>query len=277
MKRLVIALLLALPAPAAAQGCGGHETPCEIATGSYHFARPEGAIKGTLLHLHGGGAKASGAIRGAIATRALARGYAVIAPQGWHPENRWQRDWSVRAKGTSHNRDDIAFLRAVLANVATVHGVAPKPLLLSGFSRGGSMVWDIACRAPDLADAFAPFAGAFWDDLPERCTGPVSLFHTHGWADRVVPLEGRSFRDGAVIQGDVWASLALLRRTNGCPNRQPETGFAADGIWLRNWSDCAAGRIDLMLHPGGHGAPAGWTDMALDWFEARLAERAPKG
>ncbi|MEM7240479.1 MAG: polyhydroxybutyrate depolymerase, partial [Pseudomonadota bacterium] len=149
------------------------------------------------------------------------------------------------------------------------------PLLISGFSRGGSMAWDIACRAPDLARAFAPVAGAFWDTLPEECAAPVDLFHTHGWTDRVVPLEGRSFGGGAIVQGDVWASLFILRATNVCAFRQPETASTEGEQWWRHWSDCESGRIDLMLHPGGHAVPEGWTDIALDWFEARVAKDLP--
>lgn len=274
MIRLLMALALLAPGFVAAETCGGPDAPCELESGSYHFARPEGEIKGTLLHLHGGGATSKAVIKGAIARRALERGYAVIAPQGWHPANRYQRNWSVKAKGTTFARDDMAFLRTVLAHVKAHHGVSPEPLLISGFSRGGSFVWDIACAAPEMARAYAPAAGAFWDDLPASCAGPVDLFHTHGWTDRVVPLEGRSFGEGRVVQGDVWASLFILRATNGCANRQPEAGSSEGLRWWRHWSDCGAGRIDLMLHPGGHGVPKGWTDEALDWFEARLAEDA---
>ena len=280
MRSFLIALLLALTVEAHAAPCGGPETPCRIGAGAsggtYHFARPEGPVKGVLMHLHGGGATGKGVLGSATASAALARGYAVIAPQGWHPANRWKKDWSVRAQGTTHARDDIAFLRAVLKDVAGRHGLRPEPLLLSGFSRGGSLVWDIACRAPDLARAYAPLAGAFWDDLPETCAAPVALFHTHGWTDRVVPLEGRSFGGGAVVQGDVWASLFRMRETLGCANRQPETGSAEGRLWWRHWSDCKDGRLDLLLHPGGHAAPKGWADIALDWFEARLAEK-PEG
>ena len=269
-----LALIFLLLGPTTADACGGFLSPCETANGSYHFARPEGAVKGVMMHLHGGGGRGRRILRSAVTDTALARGYAVIAPQGWQPENRWKRDWSVPSRGMTFTRPDIPFLREVLADVEARHGLRPEPLLLGGHSRGGSMVWTVACEAPDLADAYAPVAGAFWDPLPESCAGPVDLFHTHGWTDRVVPLEGRSFRDGAVVQGDVWASLFVLRATNGCANRQPEKGSAEGSIWLRHWSDCRAGRIDLMLHPGGHGPPEGWTDRMLDWFEERLEEKS---
>jgi len=50
--------------------------------------------------------------------------------------------------------------------------------------------------------------------------------------------------------------------------------MSEDGsLWFREWLSCPAGRIDLMLHPGGHKLPKDWLERALDWFEARLAER----
>lgn len=272
IRQLMLSAAVLIPAYANATDCGGPEMPCELDDGTYHIALPDGDVRGTLMHLHGGGATGKGVLDSGIAKAALSRGYVLIAPQGWHPENRWQKDWSVPGKGMSYRRDDIDFLRDVLVDAKSRHGVAVQDVLLSGFSRGGSMVWNVACEAPDLARAYAPVAGAFWDDLPENCASPVDLFHTHGWTDRVVPLEGRSFDNGRVVQGDVWASLFVLRDTNGCVNRQPETGSAEGGLWFRHWTDCAAGQIDLMLHPGGHGPPQGWTDRVLDWFEDRMTD-----
>ena len=206
-------------------------------------------------------------MNGQMAQQANARNYVFVAPQGYHPDSRFVRNWSVSANNSFFERDDIAFLEDVMADIQDRHNDRDLPLFLSGFSRGGSMVWDIACQSPNFADAYAPLAGAFWDDLPESCAAPVRLFHTHGWSDRVVPLEGRSFADGAVVQGDVWASLKIMRETNGCTNRQPESSRFEGTYWFRKWSDCQDGQLDLMLHQGGHGAPDGWAELMLDWFE----------
>lgn len=264
----VLGLILGLisPSMAFAQACGGADTPCLLENGSYHLAMPDTPAIGLVMHLHGGGGTGRGMLSSGLATEALARGYVVIAPNGEHPENQWTRDWSVRANGMSFDRDDVVFLTDVLADARARTGLAEAPLLLAGFSRGGSMVWDMACLRPDFADAYAPMAGAFWDDLPDACAGPVRLFHTHGWGDRTVPLEGRSF--GEVVQGDVWASLFVLRQTNSCGNRQPESSDVVEGHWLRYWTDCDAGEITLLLHQGGHGAPQGWPTIVMDWFEA---------
>lgn len=268
MRGFLIGLLF-LSVPAAAENCGSAEVPCEVDGGSYHVLLPDGrATAGVVMHLHGAGATGKGALRGGLAREALKRGYAFIGPNGEHPEGRFKKNWSVRATGSSFKRDDISFLRSVLADAEARHGIDRERVLLSGFSRGGSMVWDIACFAPDLAAAFAPVAGAFWDALPQDCERPVDLFHTHGWDDRTVPLEGRSLGGGRVVQGDVWASLFILRAVNGCAARQPERSKIEEDRWWRYWTDCAEGSITLMLHPGGHGVPKGWSAEVLDWFEA---------
>ncbi|MEM6374161.1 MAG: polyhydroxybutyrate depolymerase [Pseudomonadota bacterium] len=249
--------------------CGDADSPCEVSDGTYHMAVPDGVAKGVVIHLHGAGAQAGGLLRSGMGRGAVSRGYVFVAPQGYHPDTRFVRNWSVRARGSTFVRDDAAFLRAVLADVHARTGLVDAPVLLSGFSRGGSMVWDIACHDPGFATAYAPMAGAFWNDLPAQCRAPVMLFHTHGWNDRTVPLEGRSFRDGQVVQGDVWASLKILRETNGCDARQPERNSFEGDLWFRHWTDCGGGTIELMLHKGGHGAPKGWATRMLDWFAAQ--------
>ena len=273
LRVLLFLLVFALPAHAD-NPCA---VACDTALGTYRSALPEGSGPfPVLLHLHGMGGTGEGVLRGGSARTALTRGYAVLAPDGWQPVSRYPRNWGV-ADGRAYTRDDIAFLRGVLEDAARRLPIDRSRVLLSGFSRGGSLVWDIACHAPDLARAYAPVAGAFWVPEPEACSAPVDLFHTHGWLDRIVPLEGRPIRNGEITQGDVWGALFTLRQTNRCTNRQPETGAAEAARWWRRWSDCEAGRLDLMLHSGGHSVPAGWAGVALDWFEERLAETEPEG
>ncbi len=270
MRAFVLSVMLsALPVSLSAQErCGGHGNACTVENGTYHMALPgNGKTIGTVMYLHGAGSDGAASLKGGLAAEAVRRGYAFISPNGIHPERpRFKKNWSVRARGTLFARDDIGFLRNVLADAETRFGVNRTQVLLSGFSRGGSMVWDVACFAPDLATGFAPAAGAFWDDLPTTCERPVHLFHTHGWGDRTVPLEGRSLRGGRVVQGDVWASLFILRAVNGCDARQPERSAIKGERWWRYWSDCKSGSITLMLHPGRHGLPKGWSRDILDWF-----------
>lgn len=256
--------------------CGATaETHCEVATGTYRIAMPPGSDRpAAMIWLHGWGGSANGVMKNkGWIDRLGKRGYALIAPDGRITSKRFKnKNWAVH-DGRDYERDDIAFLHEIADHAANTHGIDRDRILLAGFSRGGSMVWDVACKTPEFARAYAPVAGAFWEPLHESCAGPADLFHIHGWTDRTVPLEGRSVANGALTQGDVFQSLFILRATNGCANRQPESAPLSDdgSIWRRTWSDCAHGQIDLELHPGGHSIPKGWLGRALDWFEARLA------
>lgn len=279
MRRIVaaLALLIGAAGPAVAGACGmTADQLCATASGEYRIALPTGVERPpVLVWLHGWGGSANGVMRNkGLVRRLLARGYALVAPDGRITSKRWKnKNWAVH-DGRSYERSDIRFVAEVIADAARRHGIDPARVLLSGFSRGGSMVWDVACRTPNIARAYAPVSGAFWEPMFKKCNGPVDLFHTHGWADKVVPLEGRPLGGGTMLQGDVFQSLYLLRATNGCTGRQPKTAPVdrAAGLWARHWSACRSGRrIDLMLHPGGHRIPKGWLDRALDWFEARLA------
>ncbi|MEM1344123.1 MAG: PHB depolymerase family esterase [Pseudomonadota bacterium] len=261
-----------------ASACGTAAEVCEVEGGSYRLVLPKTIPQtgvAAVFYLHGWGASAKGALANQTRIGAVvARGMALIVPEGIPRQGRTQRDWAVR-DNRPHPRDDLAFFEAILRDAAD-RGVDRERVLLSGFSRGGSMVWAVACEAPGLFRAYAPLAGAFWDPLPGRCRGAVDLHHTHGWSDGVVPLEGRSFRAGEIVQGDVFASLFILRNTLGCDARHPPIKErVGEGLWIRRWTDCRRGRLDLVLHPGGHTAPEGWMVRVLDWFEARLDDAPP--
>jgi polyhydroxybutyrate depolymerase len=266
LKTILALALSALAAPAAA--CPGSDAPCEVAGGSYRAEAPEGPVRGALLFLHGWGGTAEGVLADRrLAAPALARDYVMLAPQGV-PRRRGESGGRWNARYGGETRDDVAFLRRVLDDAAIRFGFDRDQVLAAGFSGGGMMVWRLACDAPEAAGAFAPVAGLFWRPLPKACSGAARLMHTHGWSDPVVPLEGRPVGDGTLTQGDLFEGLALMRRTNRCADDRPDRISDEPGRLRRDWTDCAAS-LALVLHPDGHVVPEGWTDLALDWLEAR--------
>ena len=263
-----------------AQGCAADPEGCAVAEGRYHIVLPDHAATDdaaipALMFLHGWGGSGQGILRmGGMVDAALSRGYAVIAPDGVPRGTRPGLTWGFHPDRPGP-RDEIAFLRAVRDDAAARHGIDPARVILGGFSIGGSMASYVACAAPDSFAAYAPVGGAFWVPVPARCAGPVDLFHTHGWSDTVVPLEGRILRGdgsgGVFAQGDVWQALQVWRAANGCrPDPDPD-GFAPTGQFMRrDWATCDSGRrIGFALFDGGHAVPPGWAAMMLDWVEAR--------
>lgn len=260
-----------LAAPLAAQDCGDPETPCEIAGGSYHVSVPEGVQNpGIFVFVHGSNGHGRNAIRNdGFVARVGERGYALVSPSGTSGIGSGL-DWNVRdGIEVDGERNDVDFLGRVIDDAARRFGLDRDRAILTGFSRGGSMVWDVACAAPGTASAYATSAGAFWEPFLERCDGPVRLHHSHGFNDRSVPLEGRKgvFRGFAFHQGNVMKALDTWRRTNGCEGRASGTE-TTEATWQKTWKDCDAGEIVLRLWPGGHGLPRNWSADVLDWYES---------
>ncbi|WP_179379973.1 alpha/beta hydrolase family esterase [Jannaschia marina] len=270
--RAAVTALALLGLPAHADACTRDGPVCEVPLGAYRVALPDaGGAVPAVLFLHGAGGTGRGVLGMTGTVEAItARGYAVIAPDGlpWR-SGRTGGIWTFRRDLVRETpRDEAAFFAEVIADAADRHGIDPDRVILAGFSAGAFMVTYLACETPGAFPAYAPVSGGFWRPHPEACAGPVRLFHTHGWRDGTVPLEGRPLRGGQWLQGDIFEGLALFRAANGCARPDP-TGHATTGEFLRRSWDCDEGSaLEFALFPGGHGVPAGWAEMMLDWYEA---------
>ena len=266
-------LLLAI-AGAAGAGCGPDPDACETDLGTYHVRLPNGPVKGAILYVHGFGGTGKGALRSKEwVNTAMARGYALIAPDGLPYAEGRGRGWSF-IPGREKLRDEHAFLTSVRDDAAARFDLNADDMILSGFSIGGSMTSYIACETPDEFSAYAPVAGGFWRPHPTECAGPVRLLHTHGWTDGTVPLEGRVLRGvdstdpAALMQGDIFYTLRVWREANACHQLRADR-YVTEGPFMRRaWDRCAEGSaLEFALFPGGHVVPQGWGDMMLDWYE----------
>ncbi|MGB8813934.1 MAG: PHB depolymerase family esterase [Paracoccaceae bacterium] len=268
---LSLAICASLFSTAAAAGCGTAKSPCRIANGTYHLIMPPNAVAPApavfLLHGFGGGGEGLILNRG-IVDVLLARGYAVIAPDGQRREKGKGLTWDFHPDLFTR-RDETAFLIAVADDAASRFSLDRGKMLLAGFSIGGSMVSYLACAQPDAFSAYAPVAGSFWRPHPDTCAGPVRLLHTHGTADQTVPLIGREIRPG-FVQGNVFDAMAIWRAANGCKTAAPDQTDTVGRYTIERWDHCSPGaQLDFALHAGGHSIPKGWASLALDWFEAK--------
>jgi polyhydroxybutyrate depolymerase len=264
---IAAALVAGLSAgPAAGTGCGGADAPCAVDGGRYYAAAPldwNGARPlPAVVFFHGyGGSGAATLSNDALRRTVHEAGYLFVAPDG--AAGSWAHVGSPSAA-----RDELAFIDRVLADLARRWPLERERLLAAGFSQGGSMVWDLACYRSDAFAGFVAVAGAFWEPLPESCPGgPVRLRHVHGWADEVVPIEGRAIRQ-AFLQGDVIRGFALWRRHNRCA-MPPDGRTAAGPLACRVWAGSCrrGGALQLCLHEGGHAFRSGWLADAIRWLE----------
>lgn len=254
--------------PIEASACPGIAEPCRVEDGAYYaLPPPDWDGRSTLpatFFFHGWRATALGYARDPAFTAGFAReGVMLVLPDGLG------QTWGHVGSPAEGARDELAFADRIRADLLARFPVDPGRLLVTGFSQGGSMVWDLACRrGSGFAAAYAPISGAFWEPLPAgTCpAGAIDLRHAHGRADTTVPLAGRPIRD-RFRQGDVFAGMAVLRATNGCDGPAPDRVVEEDGQRCEVWDRCGAAGRELRhcLHDGAHVAPEGWVASIHAW------------
>lgn len=248
------AALLALfaAAPSAARACGP-ESDCTIGDRSYRIAAPEEGgegPRGAILYAHGYKGSAAGVMRNqGLRAAAEALGVALIALQA--RGDAWSLPNGPRALRMGEPADlsgEIAYVEAVLTDATARFGIARERVMATGFSAGGMLIWELACRRSNLAAGFAPISGTFWAPIPDACPAPAaSLVHIHGTADAVVPLDGRAI--GPARQGRVADALALYRRQG---DFAPVGRESRDGLACERWTNADGRLLALCLHDGGH-------------------------
>lgn len=264
----IFPFLLALLFPVVALACGA-ESKCEVPGGYYLAAEPEDWDGDSPLRLvvyfHGWNGTPEGTFRNRGMVRgATSRGALFVAP--FAQTGYWRQMGEGRAE---HGRDEAAYIRAVMADVKRRWPIDDSQTLASGFSRGGSMVWNVACFTGDLFRAYAPIAGGFWRSNPEHCaTGPVNLRHIHGLSDRVVAFD----EIGVYNSMPIPEGLNILARVNGTTKAYREVKSGDERLTCNRWDESESGRVlELCLHEGGHSIPAEWVGHGLDWL-AELPE-----
>ncbi|MEM7752567.1 MAG: alpha/beta fold hydrolase [Pseudomonadota bacterium] len=278
MRRLLAALMLPLLMLATGSHACSRDTACMVGDRAYFVAMPEAegdAPMPAIVYIHGWGGSGAGALRNSgMVNSFLARGYAVIAPDGVPRDGQNGRSWRFHPRSDGQI-DEVAFLQAVRDDATARLSLDPERIVLAGFSIGGSMTAYAACLAPDSFAAYAPLGGNFWRPHPVACEGPVRMLHTHGWSDGTVPLEGRVVNrlpaddPNAFAQGDIFHALNIWREANGCRHLKADRFMMERQYWRRAWDRCTEGSaLEFALHPGGHSIPQGWADLVVDWFEA---------
>ena len=269
--RWIAVALLGLVCAGPVQACGGAESRCQVDGGYYLAAAPPGwdgsSALPVIVYFHGWNSSPEGTFRNrAMVAAAHRRGALFVAP--WARTGYWRQIGRDRTEG---GRDERAYVRAVMADLARRWPIDRARTLASGFSRGASMVWNVACYAGGLFAAYAPIAGGFWNTTPAGCpTGPVNMRHIHGLGDRVVAYD----EVGVYNSRPIPEGLALLRRLNGADAR-PDRAYRTRRLNCETWSGSSGKWLELCLHRKGHSIPAEWVAEGLDWLEGLQAGKPP--
>ena len=110
--------------------------------------------------------------------------------------------------------DDVAYLDAVIDEIAARYPVDPARVFLVGHSNGAFMSHRYACDRSSRVAAIVTLAGMQWKDQSRlRPSSPVSVLHVHGRNDETIKYEGGTTPNGACTPGRSRPSTTGRRRT----------------------------------------------------------------
>jgi polyhydroxybutyrate depolymerase len=196
-----------------------------------------------------------------------ARNLLVVYPQGF--ERHWN-DGRPDVSYETHDRnvDDVAFLRAVVAEILRRFPVDRHRIYVAGISNGGMMSLRLACEAADLFAAVAVLTASFPVAMADRCDPmrPVPILFINGTEDPIFPYGGGAISIGRREYGQVRSTPQTIRQwaaLDECapPPRVvplPDTD-AGDGsrVVVEHYSNCREGsEVTLYrVEGGGHSWP----------------------
>jgi polyhydroxybutyrate depolymerase len=217
---------------------------------------------------------------GCIDKIALAAGMAIVFPNGTMvpgsdaltPDG--LRTWNAGGGNNGYNCvsgnacnngvDDIAYVRALAADIGTHIDVDPKRFFATGFSNGAALTQRLGCQTADLFAAIAPVSGENQYAL-DGCapTQRVAVLDTHGTADGCWPYAGGD--TGNCVDNGLYVSVATTlagwASRNGCGptptvTTLPPLPGVNDGtsVVRQTYSGCGSGGdlVHLQVVGGGH-------------------------
>lgn len=188
--------------------------------------------------------------------------YIAVYPDGL--ENEWNY---VRGFQGFPNTgvDDIAFLDALIDDLAHDVSIDHSRIYIAGFSNGGFMAQRVACEAPDDYAGFAVFGASLFPGFPDLCeqASPRPMLFVHGTRDISIPWEG--VRQGNLLLAyPVLDTIAFWLEHNECApdisTRELMPSIdSAPTTFARHYAfeSCASGQpIEFYaIEGGGHNLP----------------------
>lgn len=199
LRQSVFALLLALPFASAALAAPppvAGVTHSEIAQAgsvkrSYRLFVPQGLAPGKpaplVIAMHGGlGTGDIFAKQSGFDEVAQQYGFVVAYPDGLG------RVFNAGRCCGNAQANDVAFVRALVADLKTRLPIDARRVYGMGFSNGAMLAHRIACEAPEVFAAIAPVSGGIMvESCPSRT--PVSALLIQGRLDARIPWDGGAF------------------------------------------------------------------------------------
>ena len=214
-----------------------------------------------VIALHGGGGNAKTMTPRWLET-ARREGFAIAFPSGVG-RNANMGTWNAGGCcgfAMASDSDDIAFIGAMIDDIARDHRIDLKRVYVTGLSNGGMLTYRIgAALAPRVA-AIAVVSGAMFGGETPPAT-PVPVLIMHGEQDDIVPFKGGMSPMALVARSqsqpfrDVAYAVDFWRRADGCADK-PSIDLKGD-VTIETYDRCAKGGevVFYRLKSAGHTWP----------------------
>lgn len=220
-----------------------------------------------LLVLHGSDQDgATVMLESGMDSLADANHFIVVYPEGTGGAN---SDWNAGdCCGLAHARnvDDVAFLQAIIADIAVQHPVDRHRVYFAGFSDGARMVYSVACRLGETVAAIAAISGSLTEPncKPGRAI-PVIAFH--GVNDESVPYTDSSHTAPVrVVKSALQLPPTILfwLANNGCTSVTTTVYSQKGPVLLTQGAHCRNDVSFYTITNGPHTWPSPARGLAID-------------
>lgn len=257
--RWVVVLAGVLGAECAQAATLKREVALGAATRSYDLVVPDGLAAQPpaplVLAFHGGGGRGAGMDKLSHFSQVAEREKFLVAfPDGLH------RHWNDGRELGADDVDDVAFVRAILDDVAKLHPVDERRVYATGMSNGAVFCHYLALKLSDRIAAIAPVAGGIAKELDTAFAPkhPVAVLILQGRDDPLMPYGGGTV---ARTRGEIVPTeraLALWREADGLKGAAKQTDLPdtdpRDGcrVTQRRWTGGKAGtEVQILDFAGG--------------------------
>ena len=253
---------------------------------TYLLERPAGqTARPTVIMLHGlNGSGAAIAKATGLDRSGPQNDFAAVFPDkhaamlGWNffPPGREPAQLIERTKAGGIP-NDVAFLKALVADLVRRGISDPQRVYLAGLSNGSFMALRMICAEPGIFAAMGLLIGGMPDMVGDDCrrakSMPVVLLN--GTADKTVPYAGGPVHPGALFSA--WSAERLagfLRELNRCGDAREVAGLPRAGphsFVVTRWTSCADGPVVLYRILGGEHATytVNVGQLLIDFFRGK--------
>ncbi|MFO0668217.1 MAG: PHB depolymerase family esterase [Polyangiaceae bacterium] len=214
-----------------------------------------------------------------LAPVAAARGYLYALPSGtldrmklpfWNATDACCNFYKSKV-------DDVAYISAVIDDVARTHALDRARVYVVGVSGGAIMAHRLACDLSDKIAAIFSVSGATYADASKcKPTSPVSVVELHGDADDTVVYDGGTSRETGASYPGARDTIAHWKSYDGCVGELKErktldleSSVAGAETHVESYDTCVGGSVELWTAKGGPHAPrftSSFTGAVFDWL-----------